>query len=529
MTLFSRISYRLLAFNLLLVFLPLTGFLFLDVYEHRLLRAQERSMVQQGRLLAAALSTAPSVDAASAQALLEALQGRPDARLRVLDLEGNLLADSSRVSTPDEAPTDATDPADAETEPPELPRRPPRETRLYRIGAWFYQLYARVFEPPAPGLASAEFYGAAKRLDGPEIQTALRGRYGSATRVSASGQRSVTLYAAVPFRRDGRIAGAVLVSQSTYRILQDLYAERLGLFKIVLASVAVAVLLSVLVSTTIVRPLRRLRDEASAILDRRGRLKGAFGASSRPDEIGDLARALRELTRRLDAHLQTLESFAADISHELRNLLTSIRTAADMAAEVEDPAERRRFREIVQRDIARVERMLAGVRDIASIDARLAREEKESIALDRLLAEIVESFNVREHGRVRFRLASKGAATVRGSTDRVSQIFENLLDNAAGFSPAGGEVLVSLSTRDGFAVSSVCDQGPGIPPPHLDRVFERFFTYRPGAREGEGRSDDHSGLGLAIAAAIAEGYGGGIKAANREGGGAEFTVRLPTA
>jgi two-component system sensor histidine kinase ChvG len=524
-TLFSRISYRLLAFNLLLVFLPLTGFLFLDVYEHRLLRAQERSMVQQGRLLAAALSTAPSVDAASAQALLEALQGRPDARLRVVDLDGNLLADSSRVTSPTDAATAET--ADADPDPPEEPRRPPRETRLYRIGAWFYQLYARIFEPPAPALASAEFYGAAKRLDGPEIQTALRGRYGSATRVSASGQRSVTLYGAVPFRRDGRIAGAVLVSQSTYRILQDLYAERLGLFKIVLASVAVAAILSVLVSTTIVRPLRRLRDEASAILDRRGRLRGAFGASSRPDEIGDLARALRELTRRLEAHLKTLESFAADVSHELRNPLTSIRTAADMAAEVEDPAERRRFREIVQRDIARVERMLAGVRDIASIDARLAREEKASIALDRLLSEIVESFNVREHGRVHFRLKSNGAATVRGSTDRVSQIFENLLDNAAGFSPAGGEVLVSLSTKDGFALSSVCDQGPGIPPEHLDRVFERFFPYRPAA--GGGRSDVHSGLGLAIAAAIAEGYGGGITAANREGGGAEFTVRLPMA
>jgi len=518
----SRISFRLLAFNLLLIFLPLSGFLFLDVFEHRLLRAQERSMVQQARLLAAALSSAPSVDAQSSERLLQNLQSRLEARLRIVDAEGNLLADSSRLRTPpDAAPTadDYATPARG---------RPPREKFLYKVGAWLYWFYVRVFEPPAPAIESAEFYGAARRLEGPEIKAALDGKYGSATRVSASGQRSVTLYSAVPFRHDGRIAGAVLVSQSTYRILQDLYAERLGLFKVVLVSVAVAVLLSILVSTTIARPLHRLRDEASAILDRRGRLKGGFKGSKRADEIGDLARALQELTRRLEEHLKTLESFAADVSHELRNPLTSIRTAAEMAAEVDDPAERRRFRDIVQRDIARLERLLAGVRDIASIDARLDQEEKEDVRLSPLLEEIVDSFNVRERGRVRFRLeAANGAASagVRGSTDRISRVVENLLDNAAGFSPDGEEILVTLDRRDSTAVIGVADRGPGIPAEHLDRVFDRFFTYRPGG--GSARNDSHSGLGLAIASAIAEGYGGGITAANRRGGGAMFELRLP--
>jgi two-component system, OmpR family, sensor histidine kinase ChvG len=518
----SRISFRLFAFNLLLIFLPLSGFLFLDVFEHRLLRAQERSMVQHARLLAAALSTAPSVDIDSVERLLQNLQGRIEARLRVVDAEGNLLADSSRLSPPSDASPSADEYSTSSR------GRPPREKFLYKVGAWFYWFYARVFEPPAPSLESAEFYGSARRLEGPEIRAALDGKYGSATRVSASGQRSVTLYSAVPFRRDGKIAGAVLVSQSTYRILQDLYAERLGLFKVVLVSVAAAALLSILVSTTIARPLRRLRDEASAILDRRGRLKSGFQGSNRSDEIGDLARALQEQTRRLEAHLKTLESFAADVSHELRNPLTSIRTAAEMAAEVDDPAERRRFRDIVQRDIARVERLLAGVRDIASIDARLDQEEKENVRLDRLLAEIVDSFNVREHGRVLFRLetsAGAAAVSVRGSTDRISHIVENLLDNAAGFSPDSGEVLVTLDRRDSTAVIRVADRGPGIPAEHLARVFDRFFTYRPGS--GSARTDSHSGLGLAIAAAIAEGYGGGIKASNREGGGAMFEVRLP--
>jgi two-component system, OmpR family, sensor histidine kinase ChvG len=517
----SRISFRLLAFNLLLVFLPVMGFLYLDVYERQLLRAQERSMVQQARLLAAALSAAASVDRESVQRLVAQLEGRLDARLRIVDAEGNVLADSSRLAPPQRAEPPVDDDATYEGGP-----RAGRDSVLYRIGAAFYRLYASVFVPPAPALESAEFYGSARRLDGPEIKAALDGRYGSTTRVSAAGQRSVTLYSAVPFRREGRVAGAVLVSQSTYRILQDLYAERLSLFKVILLSIAAAALLSALVSTTIARPLRRLRDEASAILDRRGRLRTGFRGSLRSDEIGDLARALQELTLRLEAHLKTLESFAADVSHELRNPLASIRGAAEMAAEVDDPAERRRFREIVQRDIARVERLLAEVRDIAAIDARLEQEENEPVPLERLLTEIVESFNVRERGRIRFRLeANARDVTVRGSPDRLSQIFENLLSNAASFTPEGSEVLVSLARRNATALIEIVDHGPGIPPQHLDRVFDRFFSYRPDATDPE--SDGHSGLGLSIAAAIAEAYGGGIRVRNRREGGSVFEVRLP--
>jgi two-component system sensor histidine kinase ChvG len=182
----------------------------------------------------------------------------------------------------------------------------------------------------------------------------------------------------------------------------------------------------------------------------------------------------------------------------------------------------------VQRDIARVERLLAEVRDIAAIDARLAQEEKEDVPLERLLAEMVESVNVRERGRVTCRLEASGdGAAVRGSADRVSQLLGNLLDNAASFSPSGGEVAVSLRRSGPSVVVEIADRGPGILPQHLERVFERFFTYRPGA-ESAGK-DGHSGLGLAIAAAIAEGYGGEITARNRESGGAVFEVRLPAA
>ncbi|MFN2386465.1 MAG: sensor histidine kinase [Thermoanaerobaculia bacterium] len=516
---FSRISVRLLAFNLLLVFLPVMGFLYLDIYERQLLRAQERGMVQQGRLLAAALAAAPSFEGPAAEFLLASLEGRLDSRLRVVDRDGALLADSSRI--PPRPPS-----AQAEADEGKGKRRADRDRPLYRIGAAFYRIYDRIVESPGPPLESAEFYMRAQSLEGPEVRAALDGRYGSTTRVSPAGQRSVTLYSAVPVRRGGEVAGAVLVSQSTYRILQDLYAVRLRLFRVFLLTVGVAALLSILVSTTIAGPLRRLRNEASAVVDRRGRLQGAFGESRRADEIGDLARALRELTRRLERHVRALEAFAADLSHELRNPLASIRTASEMAAEVDDPGERRRFREVVGRDVARMERMLSDVQDIAVIDARLREEENETFEVDAVLRELTESFRIR-HADVRFRLdAPAGGVRIRASPDRVGQVFENLLANAASFSPAGGEVTVSLGRRNTSVLVEVADQGPGIPEPHLGRIFDRFFSYRPA--NGSERNG-HSGLGLSIAAAIVEGYGGTIRARNLPDGGAAFEVRLPAA
>src|SRR5512143_60207 len=216
-----RLSIRLLAFNVLLVFLPAAGLLTLDTYERQLLRAQEQSMVQQGRLLAAALAGADGIEPALADAIFMDLQRRQQARLRVVDASGKLLADSSRIG-----PRREPEPAVAEP-PPGAP-----ESWLYRVGALPFRLYRRLFEPPQPGLESGEFYSGKEFLLGSEVQAALHGRYGATTRISG-GQRSVTLYAEIPVRYNHRIVGAVLVSQSTLGILQALYAVRLDIFTVV--------------------------------------------------------------------------------------------------------------------------------------------------------------------------------------------------------------------------------------------------------------------------------------------------------
>lgn len=522
-TFLSRISIRLLAFNILLVFLPAAGLLTLDTYESQMLRTQEQAMVQQGRVLAAALGGPAGLD--DAFGILRNLGGRQQARLRVVDADGHLVADSSRLTpefptTPGQlAVVGASDGADkrSSSEEPGL-----LDGVLYWMGALPFRVHRWLTGPPPP-LDSGEFYSGRDELLGAEVEAALRGRYGAATRISG-GQRSVTMYVAIPIRSGHEITGAVLVSQSTYGILQALYAVRLDVFKVVLAALAAAAILSLLVSTTIARPLRRLRSEALAVVDRRGRLQGGFRSSSTRDEIGDLTRALEQLTARMREHLSFIERVAAEVSHEFKNPLASIRTAAELLPSVEDPDQRRRFLQIVQRDVARMERLLAGVREISRIDAQIDDDEPQAVDLAVLLESIVDGFRLRSRHGVSFDLSKPdGALLVRAVPDRLIQAFENLLDNALSFSPGGSAVRVALGADGNAALVTVTDEGPGVPPEHLEKVFARFFSYRPGTPNANG----HAGLGLPIAKAIVEGYGGAIEVANRAEGGASFTVRLP--
>lgn len=514
----AGLSIRLLAFNLLLVFIPAAGFLYLGTYERQLLEAQERAMVQQGRVLSAALSERGATPAAPSteevERILSLLNRRIESRIRVVDSEGRVLGDTSRLGPRQEkaAEKDSREPAG-------------RSRLLYRAGAALYSVAKRLALPPEPPtLAPSEPVDAEGRLSGREVGAALAGRYGTTVRTSAGGQRSVTLYSAIPITRGGRPAGAVLVSQSTYRILQDLYSIRLGVFQVCLASVAVAVLLSLLASATIARPLRRLRDESAAILDRRGRLKGSFQRSEKADEIGDLSRALHDLTRRLEEYQTFLETFAADVSHEFKNPLASIRTAAEMLAETDDPVERRRFLAMTQGEVRRMERLLSDLKEMTRIEARLESEGNATVSLNALLERLCEGYRLRGT-KARFLFEAPGETVgVQASEERLAQVFENLLDNAASFSPEGGQVSVRLSREQGAATVVVADRGPGIPPEHFARIFDRFFTWRPAERT---RAREHSGLGLAIVKTIVEGYGGTVTARNREEGGAAFLVRIP--
>ncbi len=512
----SRISLRLLAFNVLLVFLPVGGVLFLDTYERHLLVAQERTMAQEGRLLAAALEARDRLDGGDAQRILIQLGQRHLARLRVVDLSGGVLADSALLGPRLEIGEAAEDPSEAPVAS--------ESSFLYRLGSLPFRLLRGTTRDTASDHNSD---ASGDLLSRPEVRSALEGRYGAATRISPAPRRSVTLHIAIPVRIDGAVEGVVLVSQSTGRILQALDAVRLDVFKVFLLSLGAAVLLSLIAATTIARPLARLRERAGDILDRRGRLLGGFAPSERRDEIGDLERALAELTRQLEQHLRSTEAFAADVSHEFKNPLASIRTATDMALEDVEPGERRRFLGMIQKDVARMERLISEAREISRIDAALDDEERTVVPLDELLTALVESFKLRSAASgVRFDLAiSDARGDVEASADRLTQVFENLIDNAISFSPPDARVTVTLRTSGNTAEVTVADEGPGIPEEHRDRIFNRFFSYRPTENEDSG----HTGLGLALVRAIVESYGGSINAESRGGGGTRMVVVLPLA
>ncbi|MBA3886308.1 MAG: HAMP domain-containing histidine kinase [Acidobacteria bacterium] len=313
-----------------------------------------------------------------------------------------------------------------------------------------------------------------------------------------------------------------MVSQSTHRILQALYGVRLRIFQVVVASIVLAALLSALMAATVVRPLARLRRAATAVARRRDALPGTFRGAERRDEIGELARALEELTRRLDLHVRQVEGIAADVSHELKNPLTSIRTAAEMIAVAEDPGERQRFLNMLTRDVDRLERLVAGVQEMARIDAQLAQEAPPAADLAAVLRAVVDGAMLMPGSPVVLQADVSGAvAHVQGSVDRLAQVFENLVRNARSFSPADLAVEVAVRREAVAWCVTVCDRGPGIPPEHFDRIFDRFFSFRP-AHPGR----DHAGLGLPIARSIVEGYGGSIGVRNRAEGGACFEVHL---
>ncbi len=508
----SSISIRLLAFNLLLVFLPATGVLLLDTYERHLLEAQERTMGQEGRILAAALEATGHLESSDAHNILLHLGMRHIARLRVVDHDGKVIADSSALGprrAPDEPSVETAGSSD-------------REHPLYRIFMLPVRMTRLLTGQSPPNSAPAQPFDELPRS---AIQGALEGRYGATTLIRpTAGRDTVELHIAIPIRIDDTVVGTVLVSQTTWRVMKTLYDVRLDIARVVLISLVVAGALSLLLGLTIARPLAQLRRRSEEILDRRGRLTGGFEAGQRKDEIGDLERALAELTRRLEDHLSATESLASDLSHEFKNPLASIRATTEVALDETDPKIRHRMLENIQTDVARLERLLSGAQEISRIEMLIDREDREQVPLGTLLEGIQEAFRRRQPDRgpvIKLDLETQDV-WIWASGDRLLQVFENLLANAVSFTPADRQVNVTMEVVDEWAEVGISDDGPGIPPEHLNRIFSRFFSYRPGTDPGRG----HMGLGLAIVKAIVEGYGGTVSAENRVQGGARFIVRL---
>ena len=533
----TSISFRLFILNALLVFLPVGAFFFLDTYESQLLRSLEHALVQQGRIFSALLSETPEVDTDLARRTLINLERRSAARIRVIDGTGNLLADSSSLSGREAGP--AAGPAVPSSEAPGTSRDrtyeeadsslPPRQRLIYRIASFPVRLYRGTFAPPQPPSRADSFYSGGNYFDGTEVRRALAGEYGAATRISGGDQVSVTLYSAIPVMNGERVTGAVLVSQSSYRILQDLYELRIQIFLIFLVSLGASLLITLFFGLTISRPIKRIKNEAEAIVDSRGRLKRHFAAGRKRDEIGDLSRALEEITTRLKHHIGFIEGFASDVSHELKNPLASIRSAVELAFDTDDEEVRKKMAELINRDLSRMETRITRIKELSLLDARLLSEEKRVVDLTEIVAGVVESARLScppgPRG-VSYRIeAGCERAPVAASPERLVQILENLLDNAAGFSPPGGVITVALEDSGESIILRVEDEGPGVVKGKEEVIFDRFVTIR--RDPSSGTAGAHAGLGLSIVKTITEGYGGTVRVRPGRTKGAAFILEFP--
>jgi two-component system sensor histidine kinase ChvG len=521
---FSSLTRRILAINLLALGIVVGGFIYLDQYQRGLIEGRLEALATQGLIIAAALGetavprdpTVPQrIDAERARELIEPLVLPVRSRARVFQNDGELIVDSSRLAL-----------ARSRVEISELP--PPEYPGPFDpMFDWFYDMIDRALIGDLPHYVEASYQRAEHYA---EAVRALRGEIGAQARLDAD--RNMVLNVAVPVRRFKAVLGALMLTAGTEDIESRVRETRADVLMLSLVAVAVTVLLSLYLAGTITRPIRQLAAGAERVTIGHGRAEEIPDLSRRDDDIGDLSTALRAMTDELHQRLDAIEGFAADVAHELKNPLSSLRSAVETMQRVGDDVARQKLLVVLADDVARMDRLITDISAASRLDAELTRATMSPVDLVALLETLVEVRRASGGGhalRIDLVLEQEGPVDVRGIEDRLGQVFRNLIDNAVTFSPPGGVITVRLSRRRDCAVVTFDDEGPGLPPGKIEAIFERFYSERPA---GE-KFGTHSGLGLSISRQIVEAHHGALRAENRAGAepgsiaGARFVVWLP--
>jgi len=502
----SRLGRLIIVLNLLGLAILIGGALVLNEFRQGLIETRLESLELEGEVIAKVMDEyatigepEPALEADAAASVVNVLSIPSSQRARLFDSGGRLLADSFVV-------------ADRVDSSPLPPAMKPGE-QVARGGALERQ--ARL----------------AKSRDAltAEVRRALRGEVVRNVRVGDDGHRVVSV--SIPIRHVRAVLG-VLTLQAT-GVEEIVSAQRRALLPFILIAIGVTLTSSLLLTQLIAEPVLRLARAADRVRLQHTKAIALPDLARRDDEVGDLTRSLEDMTRALSDRMQAIERFAADVAHELRNPMTSIRSAVETLELVKTAEARERLLGILEQDIGRMDRLITDISNASRLDAELARESPSPFALDKLLGHVCEFYDAtRKPGDVRVRMVEPvpvDPVHVLAREGPMSQVVRNLVDNARSFSPKGGEVRVGLRRAKSEAVMWVDDDGPGMPPENLETVFQRFYTSRPkGAAFG-----GNSGLGLAIARQIVEAHGGRIWAENRlvdgQVAGARFSVALPLA
>ncbi len=532
----SPLLRRILLVNALPLVLLLAALLYLDQYQDGLLEAEVQALREQARIYAGALgeSAVREGDAEVAQLqpdlarpLLRRLtEPTPNAQARLYAPDGQLIADS-RVRE-GAAGAVVTTPL-----PPAVTRGPVLGT----IGSVYDRLLSLLPHKARAPLVEVSPNGAGVEWQ-PDVREELRMIGANAGRemppyVRRTGDDRLLVTVAEPVLRNRQTVGIVLLTRDAREVDDSVLTVRVSILGLFALALVLTVALSWYLSRTIARPILRLARAAHGMREGKGR-SGAVPPVllQRSDEVGELASALTESAAALWARMDATEQFAADVAHEIKNPLSSIRSAIETLRRIDDPAQQRRLLAIIAEDVVRLDRLISDISDASRVDAELSRTATELMDVVPILSTLAEIHDATRTERDPVVLLDMpaGPLKVRAVEGRLVQVLRNLIGNARSFSPPGGSIRVRACDAGPAVEIAVEDDGPGIPAGKLEHVFERFYSERPaGERFGQ-----HSGLGLSISRQIVEALKGRIAAENLrdESGrvlGARFTVRLPKA
>ena len=496
------LAHRILAMNLITVLLIALSTLYLDVLRNRLSKERAR----QTRI--EAITTAVAIDVAGPEhrePILATVSRATGSRLRVFNSNGELIGDSWHVT----GPTYELRNPDTERWTKDVARALDRGFNAL-VGA---RTLDEFVEPSVDRLQSW-----------PEAMTAEAAGQPKTT-VRNAPDLTPVISAAVPMK-----SGLLLATTNDKAFTHLVRTQRAIIGAIMVVLVAISVFLSLFLARTIARPLRRLAIAAHRVRLGRSREVNVPRLPTRTDEIGLLARAVSDMSQSLRHRIDSMEAFAADVTHELKNPLASLRSAVDGLEVVDDPVLRGKLRAIVLEDVARLDRLISDISEAARTDAELARATFERVDLGPLIEQLVKSWESRREtgdARLAFARPRKNSAVVMGKPDRLARAINAIIDNAVSFSPPGGLVEVAVARVGDKVRIRVDDEGPGVPREAREAIFNRFHSVRP-KEENFGR---HSGLGLAIAQAIVNGHDGEIDVHDHDDApsGARFTITLPAA
>ena len=497
------LTARILVVNILPLLIMGGGLFYLDGYRTQLINERFKLARIEAQITAEALAGASRE---RQEALLVQIGKEQRMRLRMFDAEGKLTADSFALADPSFAFNDIAD------------------------DDW-EQEFARWLDRTVDTIVSAE---AVQDYTEPEAQDA--DAWPELARARELGLSQVRLYdwrdgtpvitAAAPVGLQG---ATLLTVRNAVDITDRVREARTTLGFAMLLVLAASALLSLFLARTIVTPLRQLARAAVRVRQGREREVEVPRLPQRSDEIGLLARAVSDMTGALRQRIDAVDSFAADVAHEIKNPLASLRSAIESLPRVEDPALRQELIQIATHDVRRIDRLVTEISEASRIDAEMSRATLERIDLGDLVRAIIGGRENRSENEGRqIELTATGyAAKVRGVGTRLERVVENLLDNAVSFSPAEAPIEVGIVNDGSWVTLTVCDYGPGIPEEAREKVFQRFHSIRPDAED----FGNHSGLGLAIGRAIAEAHDGTLTADARADGrpGACLRLRLPAA